>query len=115
MSELCDRPYSQFNFQVQFGPGNLQPDAAFQEVSGLEQENPLDHRESHPGKISGLHKIGDVTMKRGVVGDSATLWAWLQQVSEGDPGAGREVSITMLDENRQPAALWKLQAARPMK
>ncbi len=34
--------------------------------------------EPHVRKIPGSHKVGDVTLKRGVV-DSSDLWAWITE------------------------------------
>ena len=34
--------------------------------------------ESHVRKVPGSHKVGEVTLKRGVV-DSSDLWAWITQ------------------------------------
>ena len=64
-------PYNQFNFQVKFGS----TEAAFQEVSGLSMEvHVAEYRAGSastnaPIKVTGLSKFGDVTFKRGVVGD----------------------------------------------
>ena len=117
MNELRDRPYSQFTFLVHFGTDNRRrPDASFQEISlvGL-QANHSAPGDSSPVKITGSYKVNDVTLKRGLIGNLETLYSWLQQVTEKSPSAAREVSITLLDENRQPATVWKLHGARPKK
>jgi phage tail-like protein len=118
MAQLRERPYLQFNFHANFSTDNQHPDAAFQEISGL-QRDPLDasttDQSNNPRKITGTYKVGDVTLKRGVIGELSVLGEWLQQVRDGHPSAGRVVSITLYDESRQPVQLWRLQGARPVK
>jgi len=112
MSVSHDRPYSQFNIQVKIGEGQ-ETNAGFQEVSGLEQAG-SPRGKGQPVKIPGSHKVGDVTLKRGIV-NSADLWAWLKQAKESGPRSGREVTITQFGEGRQPVKTWKLLSARPIK
>jgi len=115
MNPLREGLFSQFNIQVTFGEGQG-VDAGFQEISGLTQEvNPSEWREGQPAKISGSYKVGDVTLKRGVIGDVDTLYSWLQQAKQNDPRAGREVSITQVGESGLPVKTWKLTGARPVK
>ena len=81
-----ERLYSQFNFHVFFSTANQQPDAAFQEITGLQQNLPdastIDQSDN-PRKITGTYKVGDVTLKRGVIGELGILGEWLQQVKDG--------------------------------
>ena len=113
-----ERPYSQFNFHVYFSTASQHPDAAFQEISGL-QHNPPDSsttdQRDDPRKITGTYKVGDVTFKRGVIGDLGVLEEWLQQVKDGHPSGRRVVSITLHNESRQPVQVWTLHGTRPVK
>ena len=113
-----ERPYSQFNFHVFFSTANQQPDAAFQEITGLQQNLPdastIDQSDN-PRKITGTYKVGDVTLKRGVIGELGVLGEWLQQVKDGHPSGQRVVSITLYNESRQPVQVWRVQGARPVK
>jgi phage tail-like protein len=73
-----DRPYSAFNFLVQLGTGadTTNVKAGFQEVSGLSVEvtvqeyRPGNHPFNTTIKVTGMHKIGDVTLKRGLIGST---------------------------------------------
>jgi phage tail-like protein len=70
--------------------------------------------EPHVRKIPGSHKVGDVTLKRGVV-DSSDLWAWIRATRTTGVAAQRDVVITLLDEAGKPAQQWKLRRVVPMK
>ncbi len=113
-----ERPYSQFRFHVHFSPANQHPDAAFQEINGLQHDPPdapTTDQSGNPRKITGTYKVGDVTLKRGVIGELSVLEKWLQQVKDGHPSGRRVVSITLYNESRQPVQVWRLQGARPVK
>ncbi|MBZ5621163.1 MAG: phage tail protein [Acidobacteriia bacterium] len=120
-----DRPYGQFNFRVNLGPGGPGPDdfkAGFQEVAGLGAEihvaeyRPGNSKANAPMKLTGTSKINDVTLKRGVIGDLSTLWNWWDAVRKGDQNQRRTVTIQLMDEQRQnPVQEWVLTDARPIK
>ena len=116
-----ERPYSAFNFLVNFGPDKQDPKAGFQEVSGLGMEITVQEyragnkRGNAPDKITGVYKVPDVTLKRGVMGDD-TLYVWLDEVRKGKQAdALRSVTIELLSEDGEPAQLWNLKGARPIK
>jgi phage tail-like protein len=116
-----ERPYSQFNFVVDFGTDPKSAQAGFQEVSGLGLEITVaEYRNGNEGdntarKITGTYKVPDVTCKRGVIGDS-TLYDWLNDVRNGSQEALRSVTIQLLSEDRATVAqTWKLTNARPIK
>ena len=122
MANLRERPYVQFNFLVDLGTGNTDgPEAGFQEVSGIgmevtvaEYRNGTD-AENHVRKIPGIHKVGDVTLKRGLVG-SKDLFDWIKQTRTDGYKAKRTVVIHLQDEARSgPVATWRLQNAMPLK
>jgi len=124
MPTLRDNPYGAFNFIVSLG--GAQGDGGegtiiggFSDVSGLGTD--VSYAEYRNGnekfntarKIPNTHKPDDVTLKRGVVG-SDDLWQWLKTVRDGtaDP---RSVTISLLDEARNPVATWSLRSAQPKK
>ena len=117
MAVQRDRPYSQFNFVVDLGDG---AGAGFQEVSGLTTEVTVieyrngNSKENHPIRITGLSKVADVTLRRGVIG-SLDLYAWLNDIRNGSQNALRTVTIQLLDEERSPVQTWKLLRARIVK
>ncbi|MCB8944429.1 MAG: phage tail protein [Ardenticatenaceae bacterium] len=119
MAELRERPYSQFNFLVDLGTGDANSvQAGFQEVSGLGMEITVaeyrngNERDNAPRKITGMYKVPDVTLKRGLIG-ALDLYAWLNDVRNGSQEALRNVTIQLLSEDRTTVAMeWKLTNAR---
>ncbi len=116
-----ERPYSAFNFLVNFGPDPGDPKAGFQEVSGLGMEITVQEyragnkKGNAPDKITGVYKVPDITLKRGVMGDD-TLYTWLDQVRAGaQEEALRSVSIELLSEEGEAVQTWLLKGARPIK
>jgi phage tail-like protein len=122
MAVLRDHPYAQFNFLVDLGTGNTDgPQAGFQECSGIgmtvdviEYRNGND-KENSVRKLPGLHRVGDVTLKRGIIG-SLDLYQWIDQVRNGDVSAVRNVTIHLQSEDHtQIVQTWKLLRARIVK
>lgn len=122
MAVLRDDPYPQFNFLVDLGTGDSEgPEAGFQECSGIstsidviEYRNGND-RENSSRKMTGLNRVSDVTLRRGVIG-SLNLYQWLDQIRNGDAGAARTVTIQLQNEDRtQVVMTWKLLRARIIK
>ena len=122
MAIFRDNPYGAFNFLVSLGGdqgdgSEGQIVGGFAEVSGIETE--IEYAEYRNGndrvnqvrKIPGLSKTGDVTLKRGIVGD-LSLFEWFKQVRDGTSDA-RTVTITLLDEAGSPVCVWKLSNAQP--
>jgi phage tail-like protein len=117
-----ERPYSQFNYLVDLGTGDTDsPQAGFQEVSGLGMEITVaeyrngNEKDNAPRKITGMYKVPDVTLKRGVIG-AQDLYEWLNEVRGGAQDALRTVTIQLLSEDRTTVAVtWKLNNARPIK
>jgi phage tail-like protein len=121
---MRDSPYGVFNFIVNLGgsqgSGDLgQVVGGFSDVTGLGLD--VSYSEYRNGnerfntarKVPNTHKLDDVTLKRGLIG-SDDLFAWLKGVRDGvaDP---RQVTVTMLDEARNPAAIFRLKNAQPKK
>jgi phage tail-like protein len=114
-------PLPAYNYLVDIGgrdPG--QPLGGFSDVSGLETDIHMseyrdgNEADPHVRKIPGAHKVGDVTLKRGVV-DSTDLWGWIQDVRQYGYDMKRDVVITLLDESGTPVQQWKLRSCAPMK
>ncbi|HEY3706079.1 MAG TPA: phage tail protein [Terracidiphilus sp.] len=115
-------PLPAYNYLVDLsGPRSPQKLlGGFSDVSGLETDIHISEyrdgndAEPHVRKIPGSHKVGDVTLKRGVV-DSSDLWAWIRATRTTGVAAQRDVVITLLDEAGKPAQQWKLRRVVPMK
>jgi len=122
MAQQRDDPYGNFNFLVDVGTGDTGSVAAgFQEVTGLNTEvTQADYRNgnekaNHVRKINGMYKVGDITLKRGLIG-ATDLFAWIDQLRKGDHTALRSVTITLQDEAHQGAVMtWRLTRARPLR
>ena len=122
MAVLRDRPYCQFNFLVDLGDGNSDgPRAGFQEVSAISTEVTVteyrngNSKENSTIKITGLNKATDVTLKRGVIG-SLDLYAWLDDIRNGNQKALRTVTIQLQnEEHTEVVQTWKLLRARIVK
>jgi phage tail-like protein len=124
MPVFRENPYGAFNYIVALG--GAQGDGSegsiiggFSDVSGLGFDvNYSEYRNGNERfntvrKVPNTHKVDDVTLKRGLVG-SDDLFVWLKTVRDGtaDP---RQVTITLLDESRQPVSTWSLRNAQPKK
>jgi phage tail-like protein len=117
---MADRthPYGAFNFLVNIdGAESL---GGFSDVAGLGTEITIaeyrngNERENHVRKVPGIHKVGDVTLKRGIV-NSRTLWEWITQTRNEGVKAQKSVVVTLLDEARNNVQSWKLRGVVPSK
>ncbi|MDQ6830707.1 MAG: phage tail protein [Gemmatimonadota bacterium] len=124
MPTFRDTPYGAFNFIVALGGGNGDGSegtivGGFSDVSGLGFD--VSYAEYRNGnekfntvrKIPNTTKNDDITLKRGLVG-SDDLFQWLKGVRDGTIDR-RNVSITLLDEARNPVATFTLRNAQPKK
>ena len=122
MAVLRDRPYVQFNFLVDLGTGNTDgPEAGFQEISGIGMDVTVaeyrngNERINAVRKITGLNRVNDVTLKRGVIG-SLNLYQWLNDIRNGSSSAMRTVTIQLQNEDHSAVVqTWKLLNARIIK
>jgi phage tail-like protein len=114
-------PLPAYNYIVNIGgrdPNKLL--GGFSDVSGLVTDIHIseyrdgNETDPHVRKIPGSHKVGDVTLKRGVV-DSSDLWAWITATRTTGVLAQRDVVITLRDEAGNPVQQWKLRKVVPMK
>jgi phage tail-like protein len=97
------------NFQV----------AGFSECSGLDATvEVFEYREG--GANDFVHKFptraafGNVTLKRGVAVRGDDLWQWHYDFVQGR-GKRRDGVVTLLDEARRPAKVWKFKRGLPLK
>lgn len=122
MAVLRELPYAQFNFLVDLGTGQTDgPEAGFQECSGISMSVDVieyrngNERENTPRKLTGLTKVSDVTLKRGIIG-SLGLYNWINQIRNGDQAALRTVTIQLQNEDHTAIVMtWKLMRARIVK
>jgi phage tail-like protein len=116
MSPVRTDPYPAFNFLVEIdGIGK----GVFSEVSGLDSSiDVIEYRtggskENTVRKLPGLRKYTNITLKRGYTPD-LSLWNWHQSVAQGNLRRAN-VTVTLLDEQRNPVLVWKLRNAWPCK
>jgi len=122
MAVLRDRPYVQFNFLVDLGTGDTEsPEAGFQECSSIGMEVAVveyrngNDKANEVHKITGLAKVADVTLKRGLMG-SLALYQWLNDIRNGNQNALRTVTIQLMSEDHTAVVMtWKLLRARIIK
>jgi phage tail-like protein len=117
-----DRPYLQFNFLVDLGTGSTDgPEAGFQECSAISTSVDVieyrngNEKENTPRKLTGLARVSDVTLKRGIIG-SLALYQWMDQIRNGDQTGLRTVVIQLQNEDHTAIVMtWKLLRARIIK
>ena len=86
-----DTPFGAYNFIVEFDGNDPATSAlgGFSDVSGIGTEITLmeyrqgNDKENRVRKIPALHKAGDVTLKRGIMGQ-VNFWQWIQ-ITRADP------------------------------
>jgi phage tail-like protein len=111
-------PYGAFNYTVNFDGGEIF--GGFSDVSGIGTEMTIaeyrngNEKENHVRKIGGVHKVSDVTLKRGII-DSESLFAWIKATRTDGPAAQKTVAITLFDEAQSPVQSWILRGVIPMK
>ena len=86
MAQFRETPYGVFNYLVNLDDGTEGEVAGgFSEVSGLNAEVTVaEYRNgnsavNYVNKVPALHKTGDVTLKRGVIG-AGNIYEWLEEV-----------------------------------
>src|SRR5215471_17767779 len=100
-------PFGAFNFLVEI-PGVTK--GGFSEVSGLAAEvAAIEYQEGGDNqhtvrKLPGLAKCPNIVLKRGFTAD-LSLWKWFKSVVDGQAQRAA-LSITLLDDQRQPVAKW---------
>ncbi len=98
------------------------PAGFFTEVSGIGSETEVTEQKVTDGngntvilKIPGHQKWGDITLKRGIT-PNMQLWDWRRVVEQGQVDAARvNGSITMMDSQYNPVAVWEFVKAWPSK
>ena len=117
--ETATWPLPKFRFEVDFGD-KLNSKVSFQEVSGLDKETQvLEYRHSNKPlystiKMPGIAKFGNITMKKGLIGNNKSFWDWYQQI-QMNTIKRRTVTIRLLDETGNTAMEWQLINAWPTK
>jgi phage tail-like protein len=116
MAETASRqdPLTSFNFIIDIQGMR----AGFSEVGGLSTETDIvEYREGNEDitvrKLPGKRKYANISLKRGY-SVSKDLWEWRKSVIEGRTKR-LSGTITLLDESRKPALVWRFFEAWPNK
>ncbi len=124
MPQFRPNPYGAFNFIVSLGGETGGGDVGqivggFSDASGLGVEiNYSDYRNGNEPvntgrKVPNTFKTDEVTLKRGLIG-SEDMFVWFKRVRDGQYEP-RTVTVTLMDEARNPVATWVLIKAQPKK
>jgi phage tail-like protein len=109
-------PFAAYNFIVAIDGIAT---AGFSEVCGLVVEiEAVDYREGNDPtgavrKLPGRVKYSNITLKRGSTAD-LSLWQWVKSVLDGQT-IRANVIITLLNNQRQEVARWRVREAWPCK
>ena len=106
------------NFRYRLEIDQIQQ-AGFAEVAiGDLSNEPIEYREGDDPttnfKLPGKTKYMPLSFKRGYTPDGKDLWDWRKSVVEGRTER-RSGTITLLNEARQPALVWRFYEAWPSK
>ena len=111
-----DNPYANFNFVVELGGeeagGFSEVDLPSGEIEVIEYREGAD-KVSSARKLPGRVTYPNVVLKRGIAG-RPELFDWWKSVRDGSLDR-RDVTITLLDEARNPVQRWVLRDAWPAK
>ena len=119
MADGRDVPYPNFNFTLSFD-GDETTFGGFSDVSGIQTELTVaeyrngNETDNHVRKVQGVHKVGDVTCKRGLI-DSKAIWDWMDSARTDGPDAKKNVTIKLLDESGDTVQTWTLERVIPLK
>ena len=110
-------PYRNFRFRLEIDGIIV---AGFSEASiGETASDVIEYREgnepTHVRKLPGLHKFGEVMLKRGMTA-SLEIFDWHKQILSGDTAnARRNVAVTIADESGADQARFVISNAWPAK
>ncbi|SIS59709.1 conserved hypothetical phage tail region protein [Chryseobacterium ureilyticum] len=109
-------PLVKFAFEVDWGGAKV----GFQEVTGLNLEAAvIEYRHGaspdfNKIKLPGLRTSSNITLKRGTFKKDNEFFAWFQTM-QSSTVERRSITISLLDENGEPAVTWKVKNAFPVK
>ena len=113
---MATYPIPKFHFRVEWGGVRI----GFTEVTGLTIENEvIEYREGNSPeynkiKMPGLHKYGNITLKRGIFASDNDYFTWLNSVKLNTIER-RDLLISLLNENHEPVVSYKVKQAWPVK
>jgi phage tail-like protein len=109
-------PVPVFHFQVEWGGTRI----GFTEVTGLSVElQTIDYREGSSleyqvTKMPGIPQFANISLKRGMYSGDNEFFTWLNTVKLNKIER-RQITISLLNEEHAPVAVWKVKDAFPVK
>jgi phage tail-like protein len=112
-----ENPYANYNFSVDIGAsvgeiGFAEAEISAAEIDVIEYREGAD-RVTSVRKLPGRARYGNVVLRRGVDGGLA-VWEWFKETRDGNLSR-RDVTVTLLDETRNPVQTWRFRGAWPTK
>ncbi|MCI5117590.1 MAG: phage tail protein [Candidatus Electrothrix sp. LOE1_4_5] len=113
-------PLPRFHFKVEWGGAQM----SFTEVTGLVMEREkIEYRHSDSPDFSkiampGMKKNSNITLKRGTFANNLEYQKWFDEVNNDRAGTGtqrRDVTISLLNEQHSPVAVWTVTRCFPVK
>jgi phage tail-like protein len=110
-------PFAAFNFMVKFGTEQL----GFTEVTGLTQERKLleyragDFPEYSSIKWPGMAAYTNITLKKGIMQSDNKFFEWINSGMKLSKVDRKDLTISLLNEKREPVMTWKVSRAFPVK
>lgn len=116
-------PLPAFTFIVECGTNKNNPDASFQEVSGIELHVETEDvaevgANSYLHQLPGAIKHSNLVLKRGYIHADADLASWAKQTLETDlntPIVPQEITVSLLNPNQEKLISWVFENAWPVK
>lgn len=116
MAVQRENPYGNYNFAVDLGTGGeiqfAEVEIPAAEIEVIEYREGAD-RVTAVRKLPGRVRYGNVVLRRGISGNLA-LWEWFKAARDGQLER-RNVTVTLLDEARNPVQQWRFRDAWPVK
>jgi phage tail-like protein len=113
---MANYPMPKFHFRVHWNGERH----GFTEVTGLDmQVEAIEYREGSSReyskiKMPGMHKFGNITIKRGTVAGDSDFYKWMNTIAL-TVVERRDVTISLLNEAHAPVMTWKAKNAFPVK
>lgn len=111
-------PLTGFHFTVKWSDDD--ENVSFSEVSGLSvSTTAIEYREGANKeyttfKMPGLKKYNNVTLKRGSMASDNGFFDWFNSIANNTVER-RDITISLLNEEHEPAVTWSLKNAFPIK
>ena len=109
-------PLPKFHFSIEWGGNRI----GFTEATGLDKQvEVIEYREGNSPnynkvKMPGLHKFGNITLKRGTMLADLDFYVWANTINLNKVDR-RTLTIHLLDENHAAVLSWKIINAWPVK